>query len=425
MIKLGMGKRSASGEFIKGATPSIQIKTVVLPDIEVSGGSINVSTDNFTGKGELSATGLPKIDIQNDSTAYLITNRLTIGDKGGSINYNGQAVTNNLEINDINGTNDATFSQVKTANATEVPTITISNNYAGSGSIPMKVNPKAKDYDTLSNDVKTATFSYSPINYIEVTKDISNPVGNAIINNKQGSIRILSGANVNAQDIKMTAKESISQGYSDGIVNIAYTPENVYADEAKDLRTSTGWDKKMPTSDQNITKSSNDMYTGGTGRIAGDAIYIAARDININGLIQSGFNGYKATITQADVNKATETAFFNGEIMYKVNDGGSKLGSDGYYYYEPQIYYDKENNKLYVEDINSAGGKVYLAGRILSTGNGKIVVSDGASNIAINNKSSVDMNVGKITSTGGDGFIQIVDTAQDKKRFNLPLGARR
>ena len=42
--------------------------------------------------------------------------------------------------------------------------------------------------------------------------------------------------------------------------------------------------------------------------------------------------------------------------MYKVNDGGAKLGSDGYYYYEPQIYYDKTNNKLYLEDINATGG---------------------------------------------------------------------
>ena len=47
-----------------------------------------------------------------------------------------------------------------------------------------------------------------------------------------------------------------------------------------------------------------------------------------------------------------------------------KLGSDGYYIYEPQIYYDKANEKLYVEDINAVGGKVYLSRRILSTGNG-------------------------------------------------------
>ncbi|MBO4779595.1 MAG: hypothetical protein J5497_03045, partial [Selenomonadaceae bacterium] len=224
---------------------------------------------------------------------------------------------------------------------------------------------------------------------------------------------INSGANVNGMDIAMTAKESISQGYTDGIVNIAYTPEDAYAAEAKNLRDKTGWDDKIPESDGKQTYGSNTLYTGGTGRIAGEAIYIAARDININGLIQAGFNGYKASITQKDIDNAKETTFFNGELMYKVNNGGHKLGSDGYYYYEPQVYYDKTNNKLYVEDINVAGGKVYLAGRILSTGNGKIVVSDGKSNVDITNTSAVDMNVGKITNSG-DGFIQIVDSAQDK-----------
>ena len=85
MIKLGMGsyttRSNGTKEFIFGATPSIEIKAVVLPDIEVSGGSINVTTDDLTGSGKLNASGVPKIDIQNDSTAYLITNRLTIGDK--------------------------------------------------------------------------------------------------------------------------------------------------------------------------------------------------------------------------------------------------------------------------------------------------------------------------------------------------------
>ena len=416
MVKLGMGSFSTStGKFIMGATSSIEIKTLVLPDVEVSGGSINVVTDNFNGSGKLNASGVPKIDIENKSTAYLITNRLTIGDKGGTITYNGTNVDNNAAINNLNiSKSGATFTDMKVANSTEIPTITVSNTYSGQNSIPMKPNPNAEGYDTLPEKAKTETQTYTPINFIEATKDITNPVGKVVINNNQGSIRILSGANVNAQDIAMTAKESISQGYTDGIVNIADTPEYSYADEAKKLRESTGWDAKMPESDQIIERSSTWQYSGGTGRIAGDAIYIAARDVNINGLIQSGYKGFKASVTQADIDNATETVFFNGSLMYKVNEGGTKVGSDGYYIYEPQIYYDKSNNKLYVEDINAIGGKVYLSGRILSTGNGKIVVSDGASNVDIINNSSIDMNVGNVRSLGGDGFIQIVDTAQDK-----------
>ena len=419
MIKLGMGSYTtrANGvrEFVLGATPSIQIKAIILPNIEVSGGSINVTTDNLKGNGILNASGVPKIDIENDSSAYLVTNQLTIGDKGGTINYNGTQVTNNSEINTLNSSKTgASFIRLRVSDSNGTPTITVSNNYAGSGSIPMKTNPKAPGYDTLDAKAKNEIFRYTPINYIEITKHVTNPVGNVIINSNQGSIRINSGAKVNAQSIEMKAKESISQGFTDGIVNISNTPEFVYADEAKKLRASIGWDSVMPTTNQTKTLTSNLTYNGDKGWIAGDAIYISARDININGLIQSGFENYKATINQSDLDNANTQVFFNGVSMYKVNNGGVKADSNGYYYYEPQLYYDRLNNKLYVEDINSTGGKIYLSGRILSTGNGKIVAGDGSANINITNNSDVDINFNNITRSGGNGFIQIIDTAQNK-----------
>ncbi|MBR0062438.1 MAG: hypothetical protein IJP68_13270, partial [Selenomonadaceae bacterium] len=211
------------------------------------------------------------------------------------------------------------------------------------------------------------------------------------------------------------------------IVNIAYNPEDAYAKEAKKLRNEVGWDRdwqysigtqsdilKHLQSDKTETKTSDWTYPGGSPWKAGKAIYISARDININGLIQAGYSDFAVNITQADLDNATETTFFNDTLMYKVNDGGEKLNSKGYYVYEPQVYYDKANNKLYVDNIDSSSGKIYLAGRISSTGNGRIIANDGVSNINITNTSSADMSVGKVTSNEGEGFIQIVDSAQDK-----------
>ena len=410
MVNLGMGGYNEFGEFRLGSSSkTVGIKTLVLPDIEVSGGSINVNTDNFTGSGKLNASGVPVIDVKNDSTAYLVTNKLTIADKGGTVNYNGTNVTNNADIG-----SGANFAEIKVADSKAVPTIKVSNNYAGSGSISVKLNPNVEGYNDLPED-KTKTVSYDPLNYIEVRDNVSNPVGKVFINNSNGSIRILTGKNVNALDIEMTAKESITQGYTEGIVNIAYDPKAGYSGEAAKLRKEVGWDASMPTSNDIKNGKSNWKYEGGTAWQAGNAIYISARDININGLIQGGYKGFDVTITQADIDNATETVFFNGTTMYKVNEGGSKFNKNaGYYILEPQVYYDKTNNKLYVEDINATGGKVYLAGRISSTGNGKIVVSDGESNINITNTSSADMNIGKITGTIGEGFIQIADSEHDR-----------
>ena len=410
MVNLGMGGYNEFGEFRLGSSSkTVGIKTLVLPDIEVSGGSINVNTDNFTGSGKLNASGVPVIDVKNDSTAYLVTNKLTIADKGGTVNYNGTNVTNNADIG-----SGANFAEIKVADSKAVPTIKVSNDYSGSGSFAIKLNPNVEGYNELPED-KTKTVSYDPLNYIEVNDDVSNPVGKVFINNSHGSIRISTGKNVNALDIEMTARESITQGYTEGIVNIAYDPKAGYSGEAAKLRKEVGWDASMPTSNDIKNGKSNWKYEGGTAWQAGNAIYISARDININGLVQGGYKGFDVTITQADIDNATETVFFNGATMYKVNEGGAKFNKNaGYYILEPQVYYDKTNNKLYVEDINATGGKVYLAGRISSTGNGRIVVSDGESNINITNTSSADMNIGKITSTIGEGFIQIADSEQDR-----------
>ena len=416
MVKLGMGSYNAGGEFMLGSnTKTIGIKTVELPEIEVSGGNINVNTGSFIGSGVVDASGVPKIDAENNSTAYLVTNRLTVIDKGGAINYNGTEVANNSDINKLNSLNGGASFIVEVAPKEAVPLIKVTNSYAGSGAIPIKPDPSAKDYNNLPADAKKATLQYTPINYIEVAGNVTNPVGKAQIINKQGSIRINKGANVNALDIEMTAKDSISQGYTNSIVNIGYTPEDAYADEAKKLREKIGWDKNMPMAEDNKTEKSDYIYNGGSAWQAGNTIYISARDININGLLQAGYASFEGLIAQGDIDNAAEQVFFNGKMMYKVNEGGGKFDkSKGYYIYEPQIYYDKENNQLYVEDINATGGKIYLAGRVSSTGNGKIVVSDGSSNIDITNDSSVDMKIGNVNSTQGGGFIQISDSAQDK-----------
>ena len=419
MEKLGLGSY-IGGEFKLDSSASINIKTVVLPDVEVSGGNINVVTNDLTGTGKLNASGVPKIDIENNSTAYLVANKLTIADKGGAINYNDKGVSSNAAINDINvSKSGAAFSDMSIAPSAAVPTIKVANNYSGQTSIPMKLKPKPNDeeYKKLSDDAKKATLQYTPINYIEVAGNVTNPVGKVLITNKQGSIRINKGALVNGMDIEITAKESISQGYTEGIVNIAYRPQDAdtYKAAFAKMLDELGWNKSMPTKDQIVTKTSDDMYTGGVGMHAGEAIYISARDININGLIQSGYESFEASVSQKDIDNATEMALFNGVTMYKVNDGGYKLDEKkGYYVYEPQVYYDKASNQLYVEDINATGGKVYLAGRISSTGNGKIVVSDGASNIDVKNNTTLDMNIGKVTSSQGEGLIQIADSEQDK-----------
>ena len=154
------------------------------------------------------------------------------------------------------------------------------------------------------------------------------------------------------------------------------------------------------------------------GTIAGGNVYIAANDINVNGLIQSGFDSYKATITQEALNEAKN----NGAIvtvgnknMRKVNDGGkSVLQDDGSYVYIPQIYYDASDNSLVVEDIDVQGGNIYLTGRIASTGGGQIKALDGGAKIEIDNQTNATLNLGRVLDNDVTGKVTIMDTSLDE-----------
>ena len=66
-----------------------------------------------------------------------------------------------------------------------------------------------------------------------------------------------------------------------------------------------------------------------------------------------------------------------------------------------------------VEDIDTTGGKIYLTGRISSTGNGKILAMDGGADIAISNGTAYDLNAGKILNNDIEGKITITDLARD------------
>ena len=173
------------------------------------------------------------------------------------------------------------------------------------------------------------------------------------------------------------------------------------------------------------SKSSTDGYSRSdssqtaTGYIAGRDVYVSASNINVNGLIQSGYKTYAATVTEAQLTTAktrpaSRAVVVQNRTMYKVNDGGAKWNStDKAFDYVPQVYWDPATNKLVVEDIDTAGGKVYLTGKIASTGDGRILAADGAAEISVINQTNLDMNVGNVLNNQREGVITIADTAKN------------
>ena len=301
---------------------------------------------------------------------------------------------------------------------------------------------KAQDIETQVQSQFNSTYyaadgqtpavkNYTPISTVEIGGMIDNPHGIVSVTNKSGDILIApqssdAAAGVNAKEVHMTASGSITQGYVDGILNIGSAPEYVYSSYTDQMiKNSAAY--LYPDQASHGIWSSNSLgsNTDNNVRIAGGSIYLNASDINVNGTIQSGYSKYYANIGNTDLteeklqsyaNDASRQATINHDLVYRVNDGGKAVvQSDGTYAYEVQVYYNPKTGNLLVEDIDTQGGKVYLSGRISSTGRGKIIAVDGGADISIVNGSEATLNVGKVFNNDIQGLISITDTNLNKQ----------
>jgi len=473
MVKLGLTEKDTDGNivYISSGRPVFYVD---IPDIATSGGNINVQANNLTGTGELRANAAPDITITNESDAYLRLNNISMGEQGGQIVYNDDNVIppnilqGNAKINEINeAKGKAAFSRIYGETGGKASELLVDNTFDGNRESTVKLTPElrkeimdsdeltAEEKQTYIEGINNGNFKYIAITDVEVNGTINNTSGNVTIKNETvlGDIHINGGTQerptgISGANVKLMAKGSIVQDYKEGIVHISGAPENYLADVANNLQDdmkNNGFDETSDSEGTQLKEYSRDGSNEPTGYIAGSDIYISAANINVNGLIQSGYKTYDATVEEeqlaaAQKSPADRAAIVQNRTMYKVNDGGVKWNSyDNAFYYEPQVYWDPSANKLVVEDIETTGGKVYLTGRISSTDGifedpigpivvggqvinanertgsayGRILVADGAANIFLTNKTGLDMNVGKVINNQREGVITIADTAKN------------
>ena len=420
---------NGKGEMVKVyKTSGFTISYAEIPEITVSGGNITVQSDNLYGKGKLEANGKPQVTVNNLSNAYLKLNSIRVGEEGGDIRFQGSSIPSGQagldEINRLNRDSNkkAAFASLYSDSSSGAASqIAVLNNNESIGSrIAVK-------------DGSGKTGSYTAIPDVAVIGDLYNPHGVIKIENKQGNITLGSGApgkgvTINGKSVELVAtKGSISQDYVDGIVNVGGQPQSLNSGVVNSVignnhagLSTTSNDSKTQTG---LKETKTDITRTDSGRIAGDSIYIAAADINVNGVLQSGYAKYVADIgadalSEANIQKMKNSGrevTVKGRAMYKVNDGNKVVydTGSGTFKYIIQVYYDPQEKQLVVEDIDTKGGKIYLTGRISSTGNGKILAADGGAEIAITNATSADLATGTILNNDIEGKIVITDLARD------------
>ena len=425
-------------------TGGLTVRYVEIPEILVSGGNIVIDAANLTGTGKMDAGGKPEVKITNRSNAYLRLDGARVGDPGGEVFFRGtgavlSSVATNDDVNKLNKNKNskAAFTELKVDAASgEVSAIMVDNDNDAKKEIGVK-------------DGKGNAGVYRPVTDVAVMGDLRNDSGEVIIENTDGDITIGSasgkGVNIIGRTVRLKATGSISQDYVDGIVDIGGRPYQLYSQEVEDAKKAT--EKKDISKDLTDVKTGlpvkeTDVTQASAGRIAGGNIYISAADINVNGLIQSGFSRYEAEVTSGnneadimnmyirkagapkDADKNDERYYYkypntpvtvNGRTLYKVNNGGRMVYDEsiGAFKYIVQVYYDPQSKNLVVEDIDTQGGRIYLSGRIASTGQGKILAMDGGADISIINNSKLSMQTGKILNNDTEGRISITDVAKD------------
>ncbi len=177
----------------------------------------------------------------------------------------------------------------------------------------------------------------------------------------------------------------------------------------------------------------DNVSTAPTGAIvSGGAVSVIAKTLNINGLIQSGFNNYVGEVNEQTVNKLRSKGNRNldndeiiGDKRFKVNNTDTETvynSQSGIYDKVVGLYYNPKTNDILTDPLQLSGGAIYLKAQdIISTGKGKIVAAGGGADINIDNPSYTPLVVKDINTTGRpEPLVMINGVDYTKKNQYIP-----
>ena len=417
--------RVEGGKTYKSVLNKISLPAVDVKDIVVSGGNINIEADKLQGSGNLTAQGANNLTINNSSDLYLKINDLAIKDKGGVIRYNDAEVS---KVDGFTGT-------MNTAAGTDAdPKITV------------------KSTGTSNNGLTKAD--------IGIFGTVQNSTGDVLIQNSNYNINVDGNANISARNIELKAdKGSVTQN-SKGLLLIGGDPVTKYqfsdaiakkiqsyvSQQAIAGKTTIDWlsninsyqdyknaliahKDELGLTDAEVNEIKNYSVNKSSGIVAGNNVYVSGLNVNLDGLVQSGYKEFKVTLDKASNKKISnldkayalnKTALTDQYVMsnekYCVSTmaGAVYNSKTGAYDYTVKVYYNPATKELLTEAIEPNGGKIYITGALSSTGSGKLLAMDGTANIAIDTtKADRNLRVNKITNKDITGLISIKDTQKN------------
>lgn len=428
-----MGEVSyVDGKYVLNARKMVDY--VELPELTASGGNITINTSvlkSSKATGSLAANGSPEINVTNNTNLMLRLQRINVDDGGGRLLYNNEQLTGSTSSDFNNNISKLN----KKANATSGGFQSVKSETGIGGSINIKGNYSGAPLDyKVVEDGKTTDGQYLPQADIIVSGDVYNKNGSIKITSLHNNITI---AGASAQDsvsvlgasVALSAGGSITQTFTDGIVNIDHDPRQFFNTQYDKL-------KNNKKNIYDITGPNGVPYDGMEPKgsfIAGGVISINATDINVDGIVQSGYGDYGLSMkndknVEAAIDKIKSSYkegdkltddYVKGNEAYRIVKGSAYWDYDAKCYkYRIGAYYNPASNTIILEDVNASGGQIYLTGRISSIGAGRLYCLDGTSNITIESNHAYNMKLGSLITNDVKGRVSITDTAGYSVYYN-------
>lgn len=412
LVKAGEG---GTGEIV---VPSLKTDVVILPDIAVSGGNVTVQTGSLLGSGSLEAYGKPEASIVNNTNLYMKLGNINVGEAGGVLSVNGtklaasdNAAALNAAIAEKNAGKAApSFSKIHCEDGAG-GTLEVKNTFSGRNTATESMGYTVNGLDEAGNPV-TTHIRFLPDIEVQAGKSITNASGRLTMDNLHGNLLI--NGEVNARDVVLSAangtiyQNSLEEGK--GLINIGGEVMGSVDASGK------------------VTQPA-----ASSGRIAGSNIFLNALTLNINGLVQSGYANYSASVgdnystaignldnlyKQGKLGKLTDDQILlaGPDSAYCLNRGGKVYNTTtNQYDYQVPLYYNPSTGTILVDEISNGGGNIYLSGIIASTGNGRILAMDGTADVTVNNSTNKDIRLYGVNTSLVQGKVTLLD-AQKKQQ---------
>ncbi|MDM0029447.1 leukotoxin LktA family filamentous adhesin [Variovorax saccharolyticus] len=399
---------------------------ITVDDITVKLGNLRVTGDKLEGGGSLNSPGDASINITNNTPNFLKLGNLTVNsDEGGTLRFNGVLVNSTADIDRLNaGGSGASGLSVLTrdSSAAPKPSINITSSY----------DPNA-----------AGTVVLAPAPNIELAGDISNLRGSVTVHSAAGSILSNGAIRAGSVDIKAQNGDFV-QSYVDNFFHVGGDAGSIQ----------------------------DGLTTTGGGIIANGSVFLSARYLNINSLVQSGIENWRIDLPVSPVLTGTasffgiaqssldaaSTAYANadaatkaslryvsftvaaGQVRYDASLGrlevdmnfakadrntagwATRTSATGGLYQLVSDYgnigarYDVVNNRFELDGTQVSGGYIQAYGQIINTSatSGTLRALDGYGQIAVNNPTGLAVVINKLDtgkdSTGtGRGIAGIIE----------------